>query len=64
MKRICVIPSQSLLSDIGYLELVAMGEKEVIQLPHELMTPFEFENEWNADIRGLFDSTKPFIRAF
>ena len=60
MKRIYVIPTQSLPSDIGYLEIVAMSMK----LPHELMTPFEFESEWNADIKGLFDSTKQFIRAF
>ena len=33
-------------------------------LPHELMTPFEFENEWNVDTQGLFDSTKQFMRAF
>ena len=64
MKRIYVIPTQSLPSDIGYLEIVAMSEEEVMQLPHELMTTFEFENEWNADIKGLFDSTKQFIRAF
>ena len=64
MKRIYVIPTHSLPSDIGYLEIVAMTEEEVMQLPHELMTPFEFENEWNADIKGLFDSTKQFIRAF
>ena len=41
-----------------------MTEEDVMQLPHELKTPFEFENEWNADIKGLFDSTKQFIRAF
>ena len=64
MKRIYVIPTQSLPSDIGYLEIVAMSEEEVMQLPHELMTPFEFENEWNADIKGLFDSTKQFISTF
>ena len=64
MKRIYVIPTQSLPSDIGYLEIVAVSEEEVMQHPHELMTPFEFENEWNADIKGLFDSTKQFIRAF
>ena len=40
--------------------IVAMTEEEVMLLPHELMTPFEFENEWNADIKGLFDSTKQF----
>ena len=64
MKRIYVIPTQSLPSDIGYLEIVAMSEEKVMKLPHELMTPFEFESEWNADIKGLFDSTKQFIRAF
>ena len=64
MKRIYVIPTQGLPSDIGYLEIVAMSEEEVMKLPHELMAPFEFESEWNADIKGLFDSTKQFIRAF
>lgn len=60
MKRIYVIPTHSLPSNIGYLEIVAMTEEKVMLLPHELMTPFEFENEWNADIKGLFDSTKQF----
>ena len=64
MKRIYVIPTQSLPSDIGYLEIVAMSEEEVMKLPQELMAPFEFESEWNADIKGLFDSTNQFIRAF
>lgn len=64
MKRIYVIPTQSLPPEIGYLEIVAMTEEEVQRLPHELLNPFEFENEWNADIKGLFDSTKQFIRVF
>lgn len=51
-------------SEIGYLEIVAMTEEEVQRLPHELMTPFGFENEWNADIEGNIDSTRQFIRAF
>ena len=41
-----------------------MTEEEAMLLPHELMTPFEFENEWNVDTQGLFDSTKQFMRAF
>ena len=64
MKRIYVIPTHSLPSEMGYLEIVAMTEEEILRLPHELMTPSEFENEWNADIKGLFDSTRQFIRAF
>lgn len=64
MKRIYVIPTYSLPSEMGYLEIVAMTEEEILRLPHELMTPYEFENEWNADIKGLFDSTRQFIRAF
>ena len=64
MKRIYVIPTHSLPSEIGYLEIVAMTEEEILQLPHELMTPSEFENEWNADIKGQFDSTRQFIRIF
>ena len=63
-KRIYVIPTHSLPPEIGYLEIVAMYEEEVLRLPHELMTLSEFENEWNADIKGLFDSTRQFIRAF
>ena len=35
MKRIYVIPTQSLPSDIGYLEIVAMSEEKVMKLPHE-----------------------------
>ena len=57
-------PTDSLPAEIGYLEIVSMFEEEIMQLPHELMTPFEFENEWNADSKGLFDSTSQFIRAF
>ncbi len=64
MKRIYVIPTHSLPSEIEYLEIVAMSEDVIMQLPHKLMTPSEFENEWNADIKGLFDSTRQFIRAF
>lgn len=64
MKRIYVIPTHTLPSKIGYLVIVAMTEEEILRLPHELMTPSEFENEWNADIKGLFDSTRQFIRAF
>ena len=64
MNKIYVIPTHSLPSEIGYLEIVAMTEEEVQRLPHELLTPSEFENEWNADIKGLFDSTRQFIRAF
>ena len=64
MNKIYVIPTHSLPSEIGYLEVVAMTEEEVQRLPHGLLTPSEFENEWNADIKGLFDSTRQFIRAF
>ena len=64
MKRIYIIPTHSLPSEIGYLEIVVMTEEEILQLPHELMTPSEFENEWNAEIKGLFESTRQFIRVF
>ena len=41
-----------------------MNEEQIQRLPHEMFTPFEFENEWNADIKGLFFSTEQFVRFF
>ena len=64
MKRVYVIPAEQLPPDIGYLEIVSMDEEQVKGLPHELLTPEEFENEWNADIRGLYSSTEQFVRFF
>ena len=64
MNRIYVIPTDTLPSDIGYLEIVAMDEEQISRLPHESMTLHEFQNEWNADIKGLFASTEQFVRVF
>ena len=64
MNRVYVIQAAQLPDEIGYLEIIDMREDQIKSLPHEVFTPFEFENEWNADIDGLFFSTKQFVRFF
>lgn len=65
MNRIYVLQAAQLPDKIGYLEIIDMKEDDQIKsLPHEVFTPLEFENEWNADIDGLFFSTKQFVRFF
>lgn len=64
MNRVYVIPCSKLPNEIGYLEIIKMNEEQIQRLPHEMFTPFEFENEWNADIKGLFFSTEQFVRFF
>ena len=54
MNRINVLQAAQLPNEIGYLEIIDMREDQIKSLPHEVFTPFEFENEWNADIDGLF----------
>lgn len=64
MNRVYIIPTSTLPDKIGYLEIVSMNEDEIIHLPHEVMSFAEFENEWNADIKGLFESKEQFVRFF
>ena len=64
MNRVYIIPTSNLPDKIGYLEVVSMNEDDILRLPHEVMSFTEFENEWNADIRGLFESKEQFIRFF
>ena len=54
MNRVYVLQATKLPSEIGYLEVIEMNEEQIQKLPHELFSPSEFENEWNADIKGLF----------
>lgn len=37
---------------------------DIAKLPHVTLTLSEFENEWNDDLKGQFDSTRQFIRVF
>lgn len=64
MNRIYVLQAAQLPDEIGYLEIIDMSEDQIKSLPHEVFTPFEFENEWNADLAGLFFSTEQFVRFF
>ena len=64
MDRIYIIPTEQLPPDTGYLEIMAMTEEDITKLHHEKMTCSEFENRWNDDLNGLFDSTNQFVRVF
>ena len=64
MNRVYVLQATKLPSEIGYLEIIEMNEEQIQKLPHDLFSPSEFENEWNADIKGLFLSTEQFVRFF
>ena len=64
MARIYIIPTDGLPPDTGYLEIMAMTEDDIAKLPHVTLTLSEFENEWNDDLKGQFDSTQQFIRVF
>jgi len=64
MDRIYIIPTEQLPPDTGYLEIMAMTEDDIVKLPHVTLTLSEFENEWNDDLKGQFDSTRQFIRVF
>ena len=64
MQKVYILQASKLPADIGYLEIINMSEDQIMSLPHEVFTPFEFENEWNADIKGLFFSTEQFVRFF
>lgn len=64
MKRVYVLQAAMLPDEIGYLEVIEMNEDQIKRLPHEVFSPAEFENEWNADIKGLFFSTEQFVRFF
>ena len=64
MNRVYVIPCSKLPNEIGYLEIINMNEEQIQSLPHEVFSPSEFENEWNADIKGSFFSTEQFVRFF
>ena len=64
MNRVYVLQATKLPSEIGYLEIIVMNEEQIQKLPHDLFSPSEFENEWNADIKGLFFSTEQFVRFF
>ncbi len=64
MNRVYVLQATKLPSEIGYLEIIEMNEEQIQKLPHDLFSPSEFENEWNADIKRLFFSTEQFVRFF
>ena len=64
MNRVYVLQATKLPSEIGYLEIIEMNEEQIQKLPHKLFSPVEFENEWNADIKGSFFSTEQFVRFF
>lgn len=64
MTRIYIIPTDGLPPDTGYLEIMAMTEDDIVKLPHVTLTLSEFENEWDDDLKGQFDSTRQFIRVF
>ena len=64
MNTIYIIPTEGLPQDTGYLEIMAMTKEDIAKLPHETLTLSEFENEWNDDLKGQFDSTRQFIRVF
>lgn len=64
MTRIYIIPTEELPPDTGFLEIMAMPEDHIAKLPHVTLTLSEFENEWNDDLKGQFDSTRQFIRGF
>ena len=64
MNRIYIIQTEQLPQDTGYLEIMAMTEEEIARLSHEMMSLSEFENEWNDDLKGLFDSTQQFVMVF
>ena len=64
MNRVYVLQATKLPSEIGYLEIIEMNEEQIQKLPHDLFSPSEFENEWNADIKGLFFRTEQFVSFF
>ena len=64
MSRLYVLPADQLPPEIGYLEIIAMNEEQIKSLPHDVFSQKEFENEWNADISGLFASSEQFVRFF
>ena len=64
MAKIYIIPTEQLPPDTGYLEIMAMTEDQVAALAQASMSLTEFENEWNDDLEGNFDSTRQFIRFF
>lgn len=64
MAIIYIIPTEQLPPDTGYLEIMAMTEEQIVGLAHSSMSLEEFENEWNDDLEGCFDSTKQFVRIF
>lgn len=64
MTKIYIIPTEQLPPDTGYLEIMAMTEDQIAALAQESMSLTEFENEWNDDLEGNFDSTRQFIRVF
>lgn len=64
MNKVYVLQAAELPAGIGYLEIIEMNEAQIQGLPHEVFSPVEFENEWNADINGLFFSTEQFVRFF
>ena len=64
MTKLYIINTDCLPPDTGYLDIMAMTEEDIAKLPHEKLTLSEFENEWNDDLKGQFDSTRQFIRVF
>ena len=64
MQKVNILQASKLPADIGYLEIINMSEDQIMSLPHEVFSPVEFENEWNADLKGLFLSTDQFVRFF
>ena len=64
MNKVYVLQAAELPAEIGYLEIIAMNEEQIKSLPHEVFSQKEFENEWNADISGLFASSEQFVRFF
>ena len=64
MTSIYIKPTDELPPDTGYLEIMAMAEDDITRLPHVKLTLTEFENEWNDDLNGKFDSTRQFVRVF
>ena len=52
MNKVYVLQAAELPAGIGYLEIIEMNEAQIQGLPHEVFSPVEFENEWNADIKG------------
>ena len=64
MTKLYIINTDGLPPDTGYLEIMAMTEEDIVKFPHEKLILSEFENEWNDDLKGQFDSTRQFIRVF